>query len=334
MDGGRFDDLARRLARPASRRGVLGLLGAGLVAVVAPQSSRDAEAATVCRSLGVVCAKSGDCCSGSCGPKNRSGRRLCQCDDPGDCPIPMNQCQTAVCQAGVCSTLPVSCVPLDDCHLAGACDSATGVCTNPAKPDGAACENPDACLAGGTCQSGSCVGGTPLAQASEPCAVASDCCGDLTCVANDVLQNPLVCCPEGRIACLSECCQSAGAACDVNGCCESGNSCGTSCCPTDLTCTYLTDYPVALCCASGVGCFDGQSAVCCDSPSAVCSFGGACCESGVRCDLGCCDAGQICTLITGYPIPLCCASGVGCFDGQSAVCCAAGQSCDPSGACV
>jgi hypothetical protein len=55
-----------------------------------------------------------------------------------------------ICTAGVCgggkSTV---CTPSDQCHDVGTCDPATGVCSNPAKQDGAPC-------AGGICQAGVC----------------------------------------------------------------------------------------------------------------------------------------------------------------------------------
>ncbi|HVY48846.1 MAG TPA: hypothetical protein VHB21_23315 [Minicystis sp.] len=66
------------------------------------------------------------------------------CDDGDACT------QTDACQAGACTGgNPVTCTPMDDCHLAGVCDSATGSCSNPSKPDGEPC-------AGGTCQAGTC----------------------------------------------------------------------------------------------------------------------------------------------------------------------------------
>src|SRR4029077_6245897 len=54
-----------------------------------------------------------------------------------------------VCQAGGCAGAAIVCSPSDECHLAGACDAATGICSNPQAANGAAC-------AGGTCQNGSC----------------------------------------------------------------------------------------------------------------------------------------------------------------------------------
>ncbi len=56
------------------------------------------------------------------------------------------------CQGGMCSGGSVLCAPPDDCHEFGACDPATGTCSNPEKADGQPC-------AGGVCLGGVCVAG-------------------------------------------------------------------------------------------------------------------------------------------------------------------------------
>src|SRR5205814_10276740 len=58
-----------------------------------------------------------------------------------------NACtQTDACQGGSCTgTNPVVCTAQDQCHDAGTCDPASGQCSNPAKPDGAACNDGDTC---------------------------------------------------------------------------------------------------------------------------------------------------------------------------------------------
>jgi hypothetical protein len=42
------------------------------------------------------------------------------------------------------------CSASDECHLAGTCDTGTGLCSNPDATDGTSCSG------GGTCQSGVC----------------------------------------------------------------------------------------------------------------------------------------------------------------------------------
>ena len=57
-------------------------------------------------------------------------------------------CQSGFCVDGVCCTVP-ACMAADDCHDPGTCQVGTGMCSNPAKPDGAMCSL-------GTCQAGAC----------------------------------------------------------------------------------------------------------------------------------------------------------------------------------
>ncbi|MFQ5495562.1 MAG: hypothetical protein ACE5EX_09295, partial [Phycisphaerae bacterium] len=45
------------------------------------------------------------------------------------------------------------------CHVAGVCDSATGVCSDPPVTDGTACDDGDLCTQMDTCQLGVCTGG-------------------------------------------------------------------------------------------------------------------------------------------------------------------------------
>jgi RHS repeat-associated protein len=52
----------------------------------------------------------------------------------------------------------VLCQALDGCHLAGVCDPATGQCANPAKADGAPCDDGDTCTRADTCTAGACRG--------------------------------------------------------------------------------------------------------------------------------------------------------------------------------
>jgi len=53
---------------------------------------------------------------------------------------------------------PVVCIASDVCHEAGTCDSATGLCSNPGRVDGATCDDDNACTTNDACASGVCVG--------------------------------------------------------------------------------------------------------------------------------------------------------------------------------
>jgi len=75
------------------------------------------------------------------------------CDDANACT------QTDSCQGGTCAGgNPVQCTASDQCHSVGTCIAGTGVCTNPAKPDGTACDDGDFLTTNDMCQSGQCVG--------------------------------------------------------------------------------------------------------------------------------------------------------------------------------
>jgi hypothetical protein len=80
------------------------------------------------------------------------------CNDGNGCT------QTDTCQAGVCTgSNPVVCTPVDQCHVVGTCDPASGVCSNPDAADGTACST-GACTLGTACHAGACTGGTACAS--------------------------------------------------------------------------------------------------------------------------------------------------------------------------
>src|SRR5262249_60550454 len=71
--------------------------------------------------------------------------------------------QTDTCQAGLCvGANPVVCTASDQCHDAGVCAPETGLCSDPAKPNGATCNDGNLCTQTDTCQAGSCVGTNPV----------------------------------------------------------------------------------------------------------------------------------------------------------------------------
>jgi hypothetical protein len=82
-----------------------------------------------------------------------------------------------VCQAGTCvGGNPVTCTQSDQCHATGTCNPATGLCSNPIRVDGTACNDGNACTQGDVCQAGVCSGGAPLTcNPSDQCHVAGTC---------------------------------------------------------------------------------------------------------------------------------------------------------------
>src|SRR5207248_2974432 len=103
------------------------------------------------RQAGSTC----DPASGTCATPHKTNGTAC--NDGNACT------QTDTCQAGTCvGTNPVVCTALDQCHVAGTCDAASGVCSNPDKPNGSACTDGNACTQSDTCQAGTCVGTNPV----------------------------------------------------------------------------------------------------------------------------------------------------------------------------
>ncbi|WP_437681998.1 FG-GAP repeat domain-containing protein [Sorangium sp. So ce131] len=116
---------------------------------------------------GVTCAASDQChLAGTCDPNTG----LCSnpvapsgtgCDDGDACTQP------DTCDAGVCASgNPVTCTASDECHVAGSCDSSSGVCSNPDAPDGIYCST-------GICKTGACYTPTLSFQANQDYAVGS-----------------------------------------------------------------------------------------------------------------------------------------------------------------
>jgi cysteine-rich repeat protein len=124
----------------------------------------------VCTALD-QCHVAGTCDTGTGVCSNPTKADNSTCNDGNACT------QTDTCQSGVCTGgSPVVCTASDQCHEAGTCNAATGVCSNPAKSDGATCSDNDACTVGDACQSGSChSGAAKTCSASDECHVAGTC---------------------------------------------------------------------------------------------------------------------------------------------------------------
>jgi cysteine-rich repeat protein len=94
-------------------------------------------------------------------------------------------CGDHVCRHGVCTDLcaGVTCTASDSCHDAGTCDPHTGTCSNPAKAEGAQCNDGNSCTQDDVCTGGVC-GGSPFScpspGAPDDCHVGA-CNGDGTC---------------------------------------------------------------------------------------------------------------------------------------------------------
>src|SRR3989454_828116 len=91
------------------------------------------------------------------------------CDDGNPCTI--DECSPAG-----CTHTPVVCAAADQCHDAGTCNPATGACSNPAKPDGAACNDGNACTRADSREAEVCRGRSPPTRSTaDQCRDAGSC---------------------------------------------------------------------------------------------------------------------------------------------------------------
>jgi hypothetical protein len=89
---------------------------------------------------------------------------------------------TDTCVAGVCTgTAPLTCTALDQCHMPGICNPTTGVCSNPAKADGTACNDGTMCTTSDACTGGAC-GGMQLNCNDNNACTQDTCVGSVGCV--------------------------------------------------------------------------------------------------------------------------------------------------------
>jgi hypothetical protein len=167
-----------------------------------------------------TCGASDQChVAGSCNPgtgvcSNPAAPNGTACTDGNACT------RTDTCQAGSCTGgNPVVCAASDQCHVAGTCNSGTGVCSNPTAPNGTTCTDGNACTRTDTCQAGSCTGGNPvICGASDQCHVAGTCNSGTGVCSNPTAANGKTC-NDGNACTTSDTCQA--------GVCAGSGSCST-----------------------------------------------------------------------------------------------------------
>ena len=296
-----------------------------------------------------ACTQTDACQAGVCIGSNPVGcLALDQCHDLGVCDPATGVCsepdkvdgspcndldactQTDACLSGICTgTNPFICDAIDQCHDAGVCDPPTGLCSQPPKQDGLACNDGNACTQTDACLSGSCTGSNPFTcSALDQCHLAGLCnpadggcstpaapedtpCsdGDL-CTQTDACRaglcigsNPVVCTASDQCHVAGTCDPAGGtcpnpAATDGTGCndgdaCTTVDTCQAGTCTgaSPVTCTAADACHVAGTCDRGTGL--------CSTPAApdgtACDDGDAC-TLGDQCGAGLCIAGApVCT---------------------------------------
>ncbi|MGC4118173.1 MAG: lamin tail domain-containing protein [Myxococcales bacterium] len=237
--------------------------------------------------LAGTCDHATGACSNPAAPNNTA------CDD-GNPNTVGDVCTNGTC-AGVDHCLGVTCTALDACHVAGTCDHATGVCSNPNAPNNTACDDGNPNTVGDVCTNGTCAGVDHCVgvtcTAFDQCHVAGTCDH-----ATGVCSNPTA--PNGT-GCVD------GNPDTVNDVCSGGSCTGVDLCAT-VTCTALDQCHVAGTCDHATGS--------CSSPAKT---DGASCDDSNPCTADACQAG-VC-------------SGVPAAAGTD---CGGGKVCTVAGACV
>ena len=257
-----------------------------------------------------------DCTIASCDPataiKHPPRPNGTTCDDGNACTV------TDACQAGVCTgSNPVVCSALDSCHVAGTCNPATGICSNPAKVNGSSCDDGNACTKTDTCQTGSCIGSNPvLCSALDPCHVAGT-CNPATGVCSNPAKANGTACNDGNACTLIDTCQAgtcagtspvvcaAPAPCHAAGTCNPATgACSNPLQPDGTICSGGNLCTKTATCLAGM-CKAATPVVCtaldachelgtCDPATGTCSnppkANGASCSTG-----NLCIQGQVCT---------------------------------------
>ncbi len=236
------------------------------------------SASDQCHNVGVCDTKTGACSN----PNKTDGAA---CNDGNKC-TQLDTCQTGACLGGS----PVTCVASDQCHGVGACDSATGQCSNPIKTG--SCDDGDKCTKTDTCQNGACLGANPVVCS------ASDQCHDVgVCAkATGICSNPSkadgALCDDGNKCTQSDSCLSGACAgakpivCQPLGACFVAGSCDTK--------TGICSNPAA---ASGTSCSDSNactSGETCDGKGACGGGGSVICTPASSCKTAVCNTSSGC----------------------------------------
>ena len=177
---------------------------------------------------GNACTQTDTCQSGACiGSNPVTCAFNDQCHDAGTCNPATGMCsnpaktdgtncndgnactQTDSCQAGVCSgSNPVTCTASDQCHFPGTCNPSTGICSNPASPNGTACNDGDACSQTDTCQAGFCTGANPVTcSALDQCHMPGTCDPSIGICSNPAKADGTPC-SDGNACTQTDACQS------------------------------------------------------------------------------------------------------------------------------
>jgi hypothetical protein len=180
----------------------------------------------------------GPCCSASCTALANGT----SCSDGDACT------RSDACAAGVCTGSDrVTCSASDQCHQAGVCNSATGACSDPVKPNGASCDDGDGCSISDACASGVCRGAPKSCNDGNVC--TDDSCSAGTCVH----QSNSASCEDGNLCTTNDVC--SGGSCTGGGAvvCDDHQSCTSDACVAATGCSHAASEICESCDASECG---------------------------------------------------------------------------------
>ncbi|MFI5298260.1 MAG: hypothetical protein ACHREM_09200 [Polyangiales bacterium] len=276
------------------------------------------QAGTCTGSNAVTCTAEDQChAAGVCSPSTGT------CSQPArangtSCNDANSNTVNDVCTGGVCAgtdfCIGVTCSASDQCHVAGVCDHATGMCSNPTATNGTTCDDGNACTQTDSCQAGSCTSSNPvICTAEDQCHAAGVCSASTGTCSQPALANGTSCNDANPNT--------------VNDVCTDGVCAGT-------------DFCIGVTCSASDQCHVAGS---CNHATGVCSIpittNGTACDDGNACtQTDSCQAG---TCVGGNPIR-CTASdqchAVGSCDPTTGACSspsvADGTSCDDDNACT
>ena len=263
---------------------------------------------------GNACTTSDACqADGSCAGTPVTCAAIDQCHSPGTCDPAIGACTNPIkangtscnddnacttgdtCQDGVCKGgNPIVCTPLDQCHVAGTCDPATGQCSNPPADFGTACNDNNACTTGDHCVGGVCTGTPTICQ---PVDDPAGCWNQPTCdPATGTCTQPTpkpkgTPCDDGNLCTVNDVCDGAGT------CAGTPKNCGL----TVGTCPQKCDPATGSCVAGQDGdpCTPNDIAPC---VTGVCQ-GGGCAAVPAQ-------AGTSCVALTINPNPCAFKAGI------------------------
>jgi MYXO-CTERM domain-containing protein len=116
-----------------------------------------------CHAVGVCSPTTGTCSNPNAG--NGTG-----CNDG-------NGCTTSdVCTNGTCGGSAITCTAMDQCHVAGVCNTVNGTCSNPNANNGTGCDDGNGCTTSDLCTNGTC-GGNAYTCTPTECQASSTCNG-------------------------------------------------------------------------------------------------------------------------------------------------------------